>query len=90
MGADDLILLSPSRESMAKMIQICQKYGKEHNLVFSTDPNPNKSKTKCLYFCGKADFENYPANLYLDGKALPWVKTATHLGHELEIWIMIQ
>ena len=81
--ADDLILLSPSRESMAKMILKCQEYGLKHNLVFSTDPNPVKSKTKCIYFCGKSNVDQYPANLYRDGKKLPWVKNATHLGHEL-------
>ena len=26
---------------------------------------------------------NYPAKLSLDGKPLPWVVSATHLGHEL-------
>ena len=81
--ADDLILLSPSRESMARMIKICQDYGQKHNLVFSTDPNPTKSKTKCVFFCGKAGVVQYPAPLSLDGKLLPWVQSATHLGHEL-------
>ena len=47
--ADDPVLLSPSRESMAKMLMVCEKYAAEHNLVFSTDPVPQKSKTKCLY-----------------------------------------
>ena len=81
--ADDLILLSPSRESMSKMIRICQEYGVKYNLIFSTDPNPTKSKTKCVYFCGLAGAVQYPAPLILDGKCLPWVLTATHLGHEL-------
>ena len=65
------------------MLKICQEYGVKHNLVFSTDPNPAKSKTKCLYFCGRSHNVEYPAPLILDGKPLPWVITATHLGHEL-------
>ena len=82
--ADDLILLSPSRDSMARMLKICQDYGVQHNLVFSTDPNPKKSKTKCIYFCGKNTVDQYPAKLTLDGKPLPFVPPATHLGHELQ------
>ena len=35
---------------LQKMLQVCETYAKEHNLVFSTDPVPAKSKSKCLYF----------------------------------------
>ena len=81
--ADDLILLAPSRETMAKMLDVCERYALNHNLEFSTDPVPAKSKSKCLYMCGKKANVTYPAPLYLKGTPLPWVKTATHLGHEL-------
>ena len=47
--ADDLILLAPNREVLYRMLAICERYGKEHNLVFSTDPVPKLSKTKCMY-----------------------------------------
>ena len=50
--ADDLILLAPNREVLQSMLVVCQTYAREHNLVFSTDPVPSKSKTKCMYFCG--------------------------------------
>ena len=81
--ADDLILLAPNREVLQKMVKICQEYGEEHNLVFSTDPVPALSKTKCLYFCGRAGRVKYPEPVQLDGKDLPWVETADHLGHKL-------
>ena len=81
--ADDLILLSPSREVMAKMLDVCGSYAEKHNLVFSVDPVPAKSKTKCLYLCGRTKNVSYPAPLFLCGTALPWVESATHLGHEL-------
>ena len=81
--ADDLILLAPSRETMAKMLDVCEKYALKHNLEFSTDPVPAKSKSKCLFMCGKNTNVSYPAPLFLKGRTLPWVKTATHLGHEL-------
>ena len=81
--ADDLILMAPSREAMAKMLMVCENYANAHNLEFSTDPVPAKSKTKCLYMCGRLSNFSYPAKLLLNGRPLPWVETATHLGHEL-------
>ena len=82
--ADDLILLAPCRSAMAQMVNICENFGKENNLFFSTDINPAKSKSKCLYMCGpKARNLVYPAPIQLYGRDLPWVTHATHLGHEL-------
>ena len=43
--ADDLLLLAPSREALQDMVKICEKYAGDHNISFSTDPNPVKSKT---------------------------------------------
>ena len=48
---DDLILLAPCRSAMAQMVQICENFGKENNLMFSNDINPAKSKSKCVYTC---------------------------------------
>ena len=84
--ADDLILLAPSRETMSKMIEVCENYAIDHNLIFSTDPVPAKSKTKCIYMCGKTGNsvpDILPKHLTLNGKTLPWVSHATHLGHEI-------
>lgn len=81
--ADDLILLAPNREVLQKMLVVCEQYGVEHNLVFSTDPVPSLSKTKCMYFCGRNGNVKYPAPVILDGKPLPWVDHAVHLGHVL-------
>jgi hypothetical protein len=81
--ADDLILLAPVRSVLQAMVKVCQQYGEKHNLIFSTDPSPAKSKTKCLYFCGRLNNVVYPSPVQLDGKDLPWVVTADHLGHTL-------
>jgi hypothetical protein len=81
--ADDLILMAPCRTAMAMMLEVCERYAANHNLVFSTDPNPAKSKSKCLFMCGSMRNVTYPAALQLYGTDLPWVETATHLGHEL-------
>ena len=75
--ADDLILLAPNRQVLQQMVAICEKYGQEHNLVFSTDPKPALSKTK---YTVKV---KYPDTVQLDGKDLFWVEHADHLGHTL-------
>ena len=49
--------------------------------MFSTDPNPEKSKTKCIFVCGRSRNLQKPAPLFLDGKVLPWVESAAHLGN---------
>ena len=81
--ADDLILLSPNREVLQEMLAVCEQYAEDHNLVFSTDPTPTKSKTKCMHFCGLAGNVKYPAPVQLCGKDLPWVESGDHLGHSL-------
>ena len=81
--ADDVILLAPSRAAMQLMLEVCQEFGVRNNLQYSTDPDPVKSKTKCLFMCGKLGNTVYPAPLLLHDMELPWVKTGTHLGHEL-------
>ena len=51
--ADDVILLAPSRTAMQLMLKVCQEFGVSNNLQYSTDPEPLKSKTKCLFMCEK-------------------------------------
>ena len=70
--ADDIILLAPSRGAMELMLSTCEKFAKYHNLLFSTDPVPSKSKTKCLFMCGKTNNVKYPAPLQLYGVDLPY------------------
>ena len=79
--ADDLCLLAPNSIVLQKMVTMCQKYGEEHNLVFSTDPVPSKSKTKCIQFRGKSRVKQQPATIILNDKPLPFVQNVEHLGH---------
>ena len=81
--AEDLILLAPNRDVLQRMVDICQSYALDHNLVFSTDPVPSLSKTKCIFFCGRPGKVKYPDPVKLDGEDLPWVESAVHLGHTL-------
>ena len=80
---DDLLLLAPTRDAMQLMLDTHQRFAAKYNLQFSTDPNPDKSKTKCIFVCGRAKARQKPVNLMLDGKQLPWVESAVHLGHTL-------
>ena len=48
--SDDNWLLAPSRDALQEMLVTCEEYAEEHNLIFSTDPNPTKCKTKCIAF----------------------------------------
>lgn len=81
--ADDLLCMAPNRNVLQQMVAVCQRYGRENNLVFSTDPNPSKSKTKCMLVCGRDRVQEYPDPIKLEGYDLPWVETALHLGHTL-------
>ena len=67
---------------MQKMLQLCESYAKETNLEFSTHPDPVKSKSKCIFMTGHMKARK-PVNLQLYGVDLPFVKTTSHLGHQL-------
>ena len=75
--ADDLLLLSPTLDGLQEMVKTCEGYANIHNLFFSTHPDANKCKTKCLAFLKK---ERPLKNIILCGNELPWVKSAKHLG----------
>ena len=51
--ADDLLLLCPSRSGLQEMVDIAANYAKDHNIKFSTNPIPKKSKTKGIIFSQK-------------------------------------
>ena len=79
--SDDNILIAPSLTALQAMLRTCEQYAREHNLKFSTDPNPKKCKTKCLAFLSKP--KPLP-NLELCGHPLPWVDHCKHLGNTVE------
>ena len=85
--ADDLVLLATDRMSLQRMVKICEDYGREYNLTFSTDPNPTKSKSKCVYFSRPMRRVVYPSPILLEGKELPWVAKVDHLGHVLQEYL---
>ena len=48
--ADDLFIISPSRKGLQEMVSAAEKYAYSHNIKFSTNPDPVKSKTKGIIF----------------------------------------
>ena len=72
--ADDLLLLSPSMDGLQEMLKVCEQYAESHNLKFSTNSNPQKSKTKCMAFLLK---DRELRGLTLCNNTLPWVKRHT-------------
>ena len=81
--ADDLVLIAPTRHAMQLMLGVCEDYARSNNILFSTHPNPSQSKTKCIFMVGNTRNLAKPAPLTLNGRELPWVETANHLGHML-------
>ena len=79
--ADDIILLSLRRMGLQDMVKICEKFAGEHNLKFSTNVDPKKSKTKCIHFYSK---NSELAKIKLNGDLLPRVDSARHVGNTLE------
>ena len=59
--ADDLVLIAPSRHAMQQMLSVCEDYAQRYNICFSTDVNPAKSKTKCIFMVGKTRNLRKPA-----------------------------
>ena len=80
--ADDLLLLCPSRDGLQKMLTIAENYANEHKISFSTDKDPIKSKTKGIIF-SRQDLDDLPVPVQLNGKPLPWVKSAKYLGNKV-------
>ena len=82
--ADDLLLLAPTREAAQEMLKTCEAFTLASNIMFSTNIDPKKSKSKALYVVGpRGATLPRPVPLRLCGRPLPWVERADHLGHSL-------
>ena len=82
--ADDLLLLSGSRSGLQAMVRICEKFAKEKHLKFSTNADPQKSKTKCVIFSPKVKDRQNVSPIILNSDPLPWVTDVKHLGNILQ------
>ena len=80
--ADDCILLSTSVQDLQAMVDMCASHAKESDLVFSTDPDPKKSKTMCIAFNSLVNKEDL-GSIILNGDKLPWKESVKHVGTKL-------
>ena len=76
--SDDILLLAPCIDALQDMLSTCEKYAQEHNLQFSTNINPIKSKTKCMAFVKRKGL--VLKEMVLCNNNLPWVNSIKHLG----------
>ena len=82
--ADDVLLLSASRSGLQAMVDLCHDFAAKKNLKFGTNPDPVKSKTKCIVF-SKAKKDKIDLQpVHLNGDPLPWVGQVKHLGNLLQ------
>ena len=77
--ADDLLLASPSRSGLQELVDLASNHATEHNISFSTDANPVKSKTKTMVMSASKR-KSSPAPIRLNGSCLPWVYKAKYLS----------
>ena len=82
--ADDLLLLSGSRTGLQELVKVCEKFAAKKSLKFSTNVNPEKSKTKCIIFSKKGQDVSQVVPIVLNGDPLPWVAQVKHLGNTLQ------
>ena len=82
--ADDLLLLSASRSGLQAMVKVCENFAKMKHLKFSTNIDPQKSKTKCLIFSKRVKDRTGVAPIILNEDPLPWVSEVKHLGNILQ------
>ncbi len=74
-GADDVILLCPSRSGLQKMISICEQFGIDFQVTF------NDTKTQYICFSKSNDTGYGPVTL--TNKRLKWEPKVNHLGNIL-------
>ena len=60
------------------MLTIIENYCVNHNLKFSTDPEPRKCKTNCITFLKR---QRPLPDVILCGNRFPWVDHGVHLGN---------
>ena len=79
--ADDIVLLSPTREGLQTLVQRCETF------AITRDINFNVRKTVCMVFNPQKPYGlshlsgSKPPTIFLNGHSLVWVETLKYLGH---------
>ena len=71
--ADDMCLLSFSTAGMQKLLNICDQYSNDHDLIY------NSKKTMCMAFTPKS-CKSHECKLSLNQESLSYVREARYLG----------
>lgn len=74
--ADDVTLLAPTRQASQHMLQVCEEFAAEYDVLF----NGQKSLSLVMNAKSKTGGE-----LMLNGQAVPRVDKALHLGHYIGV-----
>jgi len=81
MYADDIMLLACSCFGLQRLVDTCEQYGKQWDIIF------NPRKTQCVTFGGKNPDE---CCIILNGNKLEWIEKLTYLGcHFLAIHVKL-
>ena len=75
--ADDLVLISPSSRGLCRLLEECEKYGLETDILF----NANKSAVMCYMSNSTSKFKI--PDFKLNESVIPIVKNEKYLGHFL-------
>ena len=76
--ADDIVLLAPTPNAMRMMLDTCDSYAKEFNIVL------NANKSKCLFSsCKRRSKQDIGPNplFEINGRTIEYVNEWPHLGH---------
>jgi len=71
--ADDIKLMSPPITGLQRMVDVCDKFGKENAITF------NEKKSVCMKF----GVNDQKPDILLDGKILKWESKVKHVGNIL-------
>ena len=72
-----MVLLAPSADALQDLINVCQVYVAEHEIVYNT------TKTECMVVPPVHSKVNYLESAQLSGRALTYVDRFIYLGHVL-------
>ncbi len=71
--ADDLTLLAPTVQGLARMLKVCEKFGLQFDIKF------NEKKTVCI--CFSRDKCSLNPSVKFNGEILKWSTEVKHLGN---------
>ena len=73
--ADDCVLISPSPTGLQKLLQICQQYALDNDMIY------NAKKTVCMLISKRPNKYNMQIpQMFLDGNLLKWTSEHQYLG----------